>query len=91
MKKELKNMKMEIIGKRFGTFTSKFGDSVAYRTLYVKLPLNPVGGSACEGYTSEKIGVTRFLSDDDMRMLSLGDVIDVTFNMYGGVEGVELC
>ena len=84
-------MKMEIIGKRFGTFTSKQGDTVSYRTLYVKSPLKPVSGSECEGYTSEKIGVTRCLTDDDMRMLSLGDTINVTFNMYGGVEGVSLC
>ena len=41
-------MKMEIIGKRFGTFTNKQGDTVAYRTLYVKSPLNPVKGSQCE-------------------------------------------
>lgn len=84
-------MKMEIIGKRFGTFTNKQGESVAYRTLYVKAPLNPVNGSECEGYTSEKIGVTRFITDEDMRIISLGDIIDVAFNMYGGVEGVELC
>lgn len=84
-------MKMEVIGKRFGTFTNKQGESVAYRTIYVKSPLKPKIGSECEGYTSEKIGVTRCLSDDDMRILSLGDIIDVTFNMYGGVEGVELC
>ena len=84
-------MKMEIIGKRFGTFTNKQGDTVAYRTLYVKSPLNPVKGSQCEGYTSEKIGVTRCLTDEDMRTLSVGDVIDVTFNQYGGAEGVELC
>lgn len=84
-------MKMEITGKRFGTFTNKQGESIAFRTLYVKSPLNPVRGSECEGYTSEKIGVTRFLTDDDMRILSLGDVIDVTFNMFGGVEDVELC
>lgn len=84
-------MEMEIIGKRFGTFTTKQGDAISYRTLYVKLPLNPVSGSECEGYTSEKIGVTRFLTDDDMRMLSLGDKIDVMFNMFGGVEGVSLC
>ena len=84
-------MKMEIIGKRFGTFTSKLGDTVAYRTLYVKSPLKPVSGSESEGYTSEKIGVTRCLTDEDMRTLSVGDVIDVTFNQYGGAEGVELC
>ena len=84
-------MKMEIIGKRFGTFTNKQGDSVAYRTLYVKSPLKPVLGSECDGYTSEKIGVTRCLTDEDMRTLSVGDVIDVTFNQYGGAEGVELC
>lgn len=84
-------MKMEIIGKRFGTFTNKQGNSVAYRTLYVKAPLRSVNGSECEGYTSEKIGVTRCLTDDDMRMLSIGDNIDVTFNMHGVVEGVELC
>lgn len=84
-------MKMEIIGKRFGTFTNKQGDSVAYRTIYVKSPLKPVRGSECDGYTSEKIGVTRCLTDEDMRVLSVGDVIDVTFNQYGGAEGVELC
>ena len=84
-------MIMEIIGKRFGTFTNKQGNSVAYRTLYVKAPLRSVNGSECEGYTSEKIGVTRCLTDEDMRTLSVGDVIDVTFNQYGGAEGVELC
>ena len=84
-------MIMEIIGKRFGTFTNKQGDSVAYRTLYVKSPLRSVNGSEAEGYTSEKIGVTRCLTDEDMRTLSVGDVIDVTFNQYGGAEGVELC
>lgn len=83
-------MKMEIIGKRFGTFTN-LGNTVAYRTLYAKTPLNPSKDSECEGYTSLKIGVTRFLTDEDMRMLSIGDVIDVTFNMFGSVEGVEIC
>jgi len=84
-------MKMEITGKRFGTFTNKQGESVAYRTLFVKSPLKPVNGSECDGYTSEKIGVTRCLTDEDMRVLSVGDIIDVTFNMYGDVEGVNLC
>ena len=84
-------MKMEITGKRFGTFTNKQGENVAFRTLYIKSPLKPASGSECEGYTSEKIGVTRCLTDDDMRMLSIGDNIDVTFNIHGGVEGVELC
>lgn len=84
-------MKMEITGKRYGTFTSKLGDTVVYRTLYVKSPLQPVRGSESEGYTSEKIGVTRFLTDDDMRILSVGDIINVTFNRFGHVEGVELC
>lgn len=83
-------MKMEIIGKRFGTFTNKQGDSVVYRTLYVKSPLKQKDGSESEGYTSEKIGVTRCLTDDDMRMLSLGDIIDVVFNRYGGVESVDI-
>ena len=84
-------MKMEIIGKRYGAFTTKQGDTVTFRTLYVKSPLKPVSGSECDGYTSEKIGVTRCLTDDDMKMLSIGDTIDVTFNQYGTVEGVELC
>ena len=84
-------MEMEIIGKRFGTFTNKQGESFAYRTLYVKSPLKPVNGSECDGYTSEKIGVTRCLTDEDMRVLSVGDIIDVAFNSHGGVEGVELC
>lgn len=84
-------MKMEIIGKRFGTFTNKLGHSVTFRTLYVKSPLKPVNGTQSDGYTSEKIGVTRCLTDDDMHMLSIGDTIDVTFNQYGSVEGVEIC
>ena len=84
-------MKMEITGKRFGSFTNKQGENVDFRTLYVKSPLKPAIGYESEGYTSEKIGVTRCLTDDDMHMLSIGDTIDVTFNMYGGVEGVELC
>lgn len=84
-------MKMEIIGKRYGSFTSKQGDTVTFRTLYVKSPLKPVNGCDSEGYTSEKIGVTRCLSDDDMKMLTTGDTIDVTFNQYGTVESVELC
>ena len=84
-------MKMEIIGKRFGTFTNKQGTSVVFRTLYVKTPLKSVDGTECEGYTSEKIGVTRCLTDDDMRVLSVGDVVDVTFNQYGNAEGVEIC
>lgn len=84
-------MKMEITGKRFGTFTNKQGTPVIFRTLYVKSPLKAVSGTDCEGYTTEKIGVTRCLTDDDMRMLSVGDVIDVTFNQYGNAEGVEIC
>ena len=84
-------MIMEIIGKRFGTFTNKQGDTVAYRTLYVKSPLKAVRGSESDGYTSEKIGVTHCLTDDDMRALSIGDIIDVSFNQYGGAEGVDLC
>lgn len=82
---------MEIIGKRYGTFTTKQGDTVSFRTLYVKSPLKPVKGSESDGYISEKIGVTRCLTDDDMHMLSVGDTIDVTFNQYGSVEGVEIC
>ena len=84
-------MKMEIIGKRYGTFTDKQGNSVLFRTLYVKSPLKPVNGIQSDGYTSEKIGVTRCLTDDDMLMLSVGDTIDVTFNQYGKVEVVEIC
>ena len=84
-------MKMEITGKRYGTFTNKKGDFVVFRTLYVKTPLKAVDGTVCDGYTAEKIGVTRCLTDDDMSMLSVGDTIDVTFNQYGTAEGVELC
>lgn len=84
-------MKMEITGKRFGTFTNKLGRSVVFRTLYVKSLLKAVSGTECEGYTTEKIGVTRCLTDDDMRMLSVGDTINVTFNQYGTAEGVEIC
>lgn len=84
-------MLMEITGKRFGTFTNKQGTAVVFRTLYVKSPLKAVNGTESDGYTTEKIGVTRCLSDDDMRSLSVGDVIDVTFNQYGNAEGVELC
>ena len=84
-------MKMEIIGKRYGTFTDKQGKAVVFRTLYVKSPLKPSNGTVSEGYTSEKIGVTRCLNDEDMQMLSIGDEIDVTFNQYGNAEGVEIC
>lgn len=84
-------MKMEIIGKRYGIFTTKQGDTVTFRTLYVKSPLKPSNGIEVEGYTSEKIGVTRCVNNDEMHMLSIGDIIDVTFNQYGGVDGVELC
>ena len=84
-------MKKEIIGKSFGTFTNKQGVAVEYRTLYVKAPLKAKNGSECEGYTAEKIGVTRCLTDDDMRMLSVGDEINVTYNQYGNAEGVEIC
>lgn len=84
-------MKMEITGKRFGTFTNKKGESVTFRTLYVKSPLKPVIGTESDGYTTDKIGVTRCLTDDDMRMFSVGDTINVTFNQYGTAEGVEIC
>ena len=64
-------MKMEIIGKRYGTFTTKQGENVSFRTLYVKSPLKTGNGIQSDGYTSEKIGVTRCLTDDDMFMLRL--------------------
>lgn len=84
-------MKMEIIGKRYGTFTDKQGNPVVFRTLYVKSPLKAGKNIESEGYTSEKIGVTRCFTDEDMQMLSIGDTINVTFNQYGNVEGVEIC
>ena len=84
-------MKMEITGKRYGTFTNDKGLIVAFRTLYVKSPLKSIEGAVSEGYTSEKIGVTRCVSDTDMELLKIGDTIDVTFNQYGNAEGVEIC
>lgn len=84
-------MKMEIIGKRYGTFTDKQGNPVVFRTLYVKSPLKSGKGTVSEGYTSEKIGVTRCVTDTDMDLLQIGDTIDVTFNQYGNAEGVEIC
>lgn len=84
-------MKMEIIGKRYGTFTDKQGKPVVFRTLYIKSPLKPVNGTQSVGYTAEKIGVTRCLTDDDMCILNVGDTIDVTFNQYGTAVGVGLC
>lgn len=84
-------MKMEIIGKRYGTFTDKQGKSVVFRTLYVKSPLKAGNGTESEGYTSEKIGVTRCLTDEDMQMILIGDTVEVTFNQYGNAEVVEIC
>jgi len=84
-------MKFEITGKRYGTFTSVTGDTVVFRTLYVKQALKPVNGAESDGYISEKIGVTRCLTDEDMRLLSVGDTVEISFNMFGKAERVELC
>lgn len=84
-------MKFEITGKRFGSFTNKNGDPVIYRTLYVKSLLKPVNGTVSDGYTSEKIGVTRCLTDDDIRLISVGDTVEISFDNYGKAERVELC
>lgn len=84
-------MKMEITGKKFGSFTNKKGESVAFRTLYVKTPLKPSAGIQSYGYTVDKIGVTRCVNDDLMQLLAVGDIIDVAFNQHGQAVGVELC
>lgn len=72
-----------VLGFRAVDFTDKSGNRITGYSLYLCRP----GGKGMEGDECQKI----FVSDRYVQYVpALGDLVQISFNRYGKVSGVEL-